>query len=251
MYDIMLQLTEDVEALVDVDEEQLSSTDKQQIRRILKNRWDGSLACAMHVAGRILNPANQEEDIFGRDVECTRVFKAFLSKHAEFLTVREKERGEECDYLLALGNQLRSFLDLKGSFGMPEAISQREKVKAGTYSMVKWWQWNGTDVPQLSSLAVKVLSQPVSASPCERGWSKWESVHTARRNRLGSAKCSDLVYVTHLWNVVSGWHMRHEVMPSVVRGNEVEPPIPAGYNIADDMEEEEEGEDQVLAGEYD
>ncbi|CAI5530798.1 unnamed protein product [Closterium sp. Naga37s-1] len=215
MYDIMLQLTEDVEALVDADEEQLSSTDKQQIRRILKNR----------------------------------VFKAFLSKHAEFLTVREKEGGDECDYLLALGDQLRSFLDLKGSFGMPEAISQSEKVKAGTYSMVKWWQWNGTDALQLSSLAVKVLSQPVSASPCERGWSKWESVHTARRNHLESAKCSDLVYVTHNWNVVRGWHTRHEVMPSVVRGNEVEPPIPAGYNIADDMEEEE-GEDEVLADEY-
>ncbi|CAI5498656.1 unnamed protein product [Closterium sp. Naga37s-1] len=201
MYDIMLQLTEDVEALVDADEEQLSSTDKQQIRRILKNRWDGSLACAMHVAGRILNPASQEEDIFGGDAECTRVFKAFLSKHMEFLTVREKEGGDECDYFLALGDQLRYFLDLKGSFGMPEAISQREKVKAGTYSMVKWWQWNGTDAPQLSSLAVKVLSQPVSASP-------------------------------------------------FVRGNEVEPPIPAGYNIAGDMEEEEEGEDEVLADEY-
>ncbi|CAI5492413.1 unnamed protein product [Closterium sp. Naga37s-1] len=201
MYDIMLQHTEDVEALVDADEEQLSSTDKQQIRRILKNRWDGSLACAMHVAGRILIPDNQEEDIFDGDAECTRVFKAFLSKHAEFLTVREKEGGDECDYLLALGDQLRSFLDLKGSFGMPEAISQREKVKVGTYSMVKWWQWNGTDAPQLSSLAVKVLSQPVSASP-------------------------------------------------FVHGNEVEPPIPAGYNIADDMEEEEEGEDEVLVDEY-
>ncbi|CAI7742512.1 unnamed protein product [Closterium sp. NIES-53] len=203
----------------------------------------------MHVAGRILNPANQEEDIFGGDAECTRVFKAFLSKQAEFLTVREKEGGDECDYLLALGDQLRSFLDLKGSFGMPVAISQREKVKAGTYIMVKWWQWNGTDAPQLSSLAVKVLSQPVSASPYERGWAKWESVHTARRNRLGSAKCSDLVYVTHNWNVVRGWHTRHDVMPSVVRGNEVEPPIPAGFKVADDMEEEE-GEDEVLADEY-
>ncbi|CAI7867294.1 unnamed protein product [Closterium sp. NIES-54] len=104
MYDIMLQLTKDVEALVDADEEQLSSTDKQQIRRILKNRWDTSLACAMHVAGRILNPANQEGDIFGGDAECTRVFKAFLSKHAEFLIVREKEGVHECDYLLALGD---------------------------------------------------------------------------------------------------------------------------------------------------
>ncbi|CAI5488641.1 unnamed protein product [Closterium sp. Naga37s-1] len=249
MYDVMLQLTEDVEAIVEADEEQLSSTNKQQIRKILKDRWDGSLACAMHVAGRILNPANQEEDIFGGDAECTRVFKAFLTKHAEFLSNRGKEGDDECDYLLALGDQLRSFLDLKGSFGMPEAIAQREKVKAGTYSMVKWWQWNGTDAPQLATLAVRILSQPVSASPCERGWAKWESVHTARRNRLGSAKCSDLVYVTHNWNVVRGWHTRHDVMPGVVRGNEVEPPIPAGYKIAEEMEEEE-GEDEVLADEY-
>ncbi|CAI6009756.1 unnamed protein product [Closterium sp. NIES-65] len=249
LYDVMLQLTEDVEAIVEADEEHLSSTDKQAIRKILKDRWDGSLACAMHVAGRILNPANQEEDIFGGDVECTRVFKAFLTKHAEFLTNRGEEGDDECDYLLALGDQLRSNLDLKGSFGMPEAIAQREKVKAGTYSMVKWWQWNGTDAPQLASLAIKILSQPVSASPCERGWAKWESVHTARRNRLGSAKCADLVYVTHNWNVVRGWHTRHDVMPRVVRMNEVEPPIPVGYKIAEEMEEEE-GEDDVLADEY-
>ncbi|CAI5495931.1 unnamed protein product [Closterium sp. Naga37s-1] len=240
MYGIMLQLTEDVEAIVDADEEHLSNTDKQQIRRILKNMWDGSLACAMHVAGRILNPANQEEDIFGGDAECTRVFKAFISSHAEFLNSRGGNEGDdECDYLLTLGNQLRSFLDLKGSFGAPDAIAQWEKVKAGTYSMVNWWQWNGTDAPQLSALAVQTLSQPVSASPCERGWSSWESVHTARRNRLGSAKCADVVYVTHNWNVVRGWHTRDDVMRSVVRGNEVEPPIPAGYNISDEMEEEE------------
>ncbi|CAI5526058.1 unnamed protein product, partial [Closterium sp. Naga37s-1] len=165
IYDIMLQLTEDVRDLVDVDEEQLSNTDKQQIRRILKNRWDGSLACVMHAAGRILNPANQE-DIFGGNPECTRIFKAFISNHAEFLNSHGKEGDDECDYLLTLGDQLRSFLDVKGSFGMADAIAPREKVKAGTHSMVKWWQWNGTDAPQLAALAVRVLSLPVSASLC-------------------------------------------------------------------------------------
>ncbi|CAI5991399.1 unnamed protein product [Closterium sp. NIES-64] len=79
IYDVMLQLTEDVGDLLDADEEQLSNADKDQIRKILRDRWDGSLACAMHVAGRILNPANQEEDIFGTDLECTKVFKAFIS----------------------------------------------------------------------------------------------------------------------------------------------------------------------------
>ncbi|CAI5532316.1 unnamed protein product [Closterium sp. Naga37s-1] len=166
LYDVMLQLSEDVNNLLNEDEQQLSSTDKVQICRIIKNRWDNNLACAMHVAGRILNPANQEEDIFGSDAECTRDSKAFINQHVEFLIGHDgKGREEGLDYLLALGDGLRAFLDLKGSFGMPEALAQREKVKAGKYSMVKWWQWNGTDAPHLMSLAVRVLSQPVSASP--------------------------------------------------------------------------------------
>ncbi|CAI6011562.1 unnamed protein product [Closterium sp. NIES-65] len=166
IYDVMLQLTEDVEALVDADEEQLCISDKKQICRILKDRWDESLACAMHVAGRILNPANQEEDIFGGDAECTRVFKAFLHQHAEFLVGHDgKGRDAACDYLAELGHGLRDFLDMKGSFGMAEAVAQREMVKVGKYSMVKWWQWNGTDAPRLASLAIRILSQPVSASP--------------------------------------------------------------------------------------
>ncbi|CAI7861400.1 unnamed protein product [Closterium sp. NIES-53] len=85
MYDTMLQLTEDVGTVVEEDEEQFSYSDKVHIRRLLKNRWDGSLACPMHVAGRILNPANQDEDIFGSDAECTKVFKAFITQHAEHL----------------------------------------------------------------------------------------------------------------------------------------------------------------------
>ncbi|CAI6002399.1 unnamed protein product [Closterium sp. NIES-64] len=96
LYDLMLQLTEDVGGLLDADEEQLSDGDKDKIRRILRDRWDGSLACAMHVAGRILNPANQEEDIFGTDPECTKVFKAFLSQQAEFLASRG-DGGDDAD----------------------------------------------------------------------------------------------------------------------------------------------------------
>ncbi|CAI7744414.1 unnamed protein product, partial [Closterium sp. NIES-54] len=149
----MLQLTEDVGGLLDADEEQLSNGDKDKIRRILRDRWDGSLACAMHVAGRILNPANQEEDIFGTDLECTKVFKAFISQQAEFLASRRDGGDDACDILLELGDGLRAFLDMKGSFGMPETVAQRKLVKEGKYSMVKWWQWNGTDAPRVAGLA--------------------------------------------------------------------------------------------------
>ncbi|CAI5948514.1 unnamed protein product [Closterium sp. NIES-65] len=158
-------LTEDVGGLLDADEEQLSDGDKDKIRRILRDGWDGSLACATHVAGGILNPANQEEDIFGIDPECTKVFKAFISQQAEFLASRGDGGDDACDILLELGDGLRAFLDMKGSFGMPEAVAQRKLVKEGKYSMVKWWQWNGTDAPRVAELAVRVLSQAVSASP--------------------------------------------------------------------------------------
>ncbi|CAI5965477.1 unnamed protein product [Closterium sp. NIES-65] len=138
LYDLMLQLTEDVGGLLDADEEHLSNGDKDKIRHILRDRWDGSLACAMHVAGRILNPAYQEEDIFGTDLECTKVFKVFISQQAEFLASRGDGGDDACNILLKLGDGLRAFLDMKGSFGMPEAVAQRKLVKEGKYSMVKW-----------------------------------------------------------------------------------------------------------------
>ncbi|CAI7880889.1 unnamed protein product [Closterium sp. NIES-54] len=127
---------------------------------------------------------------------------------------------------------------------MGDAIAQRSLVKEGKYDMVKWWQWHGIDAPKLAALAIRTLSQAVSASPCERGWSTWDGVHTARRNRLGSTKCRDLVFVAHNWNVVRNWHSRADVMPGVVLGNMPEPPMPEGYNVVEgDEEEEEEGDD--------
>ncbi|CAI5944837.1 unnamed protein product [Closterium sp. NIES-64] len=79
LYNVMPQLTEDVNNILDEDEQQLSSADKEKIRSIIKDRWDNNLACAMHVAGRILNPTDQEEDIFGSDAECIRIFKALIN----------------------------------------------------------------------------------------------------------------------------------------------------------------------------
>ncbi|CAI7930313.1 unnamed protein product [Closterium sp. NIES-54] len=131
MYDIMLQLTEDVGTVVEEDEEQLSYSDKVHICRLLKKRWDGSLACPIHVAGRILNPANQDEDIFGSDAECTKLFKAFITQHAEHVSNHGKEGddgNESGEVLMELQDGVRAFLDLKGSFGMVDAIALRNLV---------------------------------------------------------------------------------------------------------------------------
>ncbi|CAI5948091.1 unnamed protein product [Closterium sp. NIES-64] len=137
LYDLMLQLTEDVGGLLDADEEQLSDGEKlsggekDKIRRILRDRWDGSLECAMHVASRILNPANQEEDIFGTDPECTKVFKAFINQQAEFLASREDGGDDACDILLELGDGLRAFLDMKAEPPIPAGYNGLEDETKG------------------------------------------------------------------------------------------------------------------------
>ncbi|CAI5947881.1 unnamed protein product [Closterium sp. NIES-64] len=97
MYDLMLQLTEDINAKLEEEEEAgllLSSSERTEVTNIVQKRWDHSMACAMHVVGRILNPVNQEEGIFRTDLECTRVFKAFVARHYAGRTVTRKE-GEE------------------------------------------------------------------------------------------------------------------------------------------------------------
>ncbi|CAI5990537.1 unnamed protein product [Closterium sp. NIES-64] len=79
LYDLMLQLTEDIrDFLGEHAEGVLTSGEVGDIREIVQDRWDNGLACDMHVVGRILNPTNQEEGIFGHDLECTKVFKKFV-----------------------------------------------------------------------------------------------------------------------------------------------------------------------------
>ncbi|CAI5475124.1 unnamed protein product [Closterium sp. Yama58-4] len=249
IYDLMLQLTEDINAKLEEEEAGLvlSSTERTEVTNIVQKRWDHSMACAMHVVGRILNPVNQEEGIFRTDLECTRVFKAFVARHYAGQTVTRKE-GDELRASHVIQDGLTAFNTLQGSFGLPDAITDRELVKAGKKTAVDWWTWHGTDHPELTTLACRVLSQPMSASACERNWATWESIHTAKRNRLGSEKCRDLVYVAHNWNIVRNWHKGPDGL-TVLPGNIPEAPLPEGYKEVLE-EDEEEGEEDELEDEY-
>ncbi|CAI7833803.1 unnamed protein product [Closterium sp. NIES-53] len=245
LYDSMLQLTEDVDDILDKHSAgYLTRAEVKDIRLIVKDRWDKSLACPLHVVGRILNPANQEEGIFRNDVECTRVLKAYIAKHYDSLTITDSD-GEERRASLVLQEELKAYLTLQGSFGLPTAIEDRAAMKAGKMTAVQWWNWHGTDAPHLAMCAIRNHSQPVSASPYERNWSMWDGVHAARRNRLGSEKCRDLVYIAHNWQVVHNWYKVPEGQ-GVVNDNIPEAPLPEGYN----MEEDGEEEDMVLEDEY-
>ncbi|CAI6008264.1 unnamed protein product, partial [Closterium sp. NIES-65] len=161
----LCELTEDIRDFLDEHAEGVLTSDEVgYIREIVQDRWDNGLACNLHVIGRILYPTNQEEGIFRTDLECTRVFKQYVSKHHGDKTVTRKD-GVERRASLVIQEGLNAFLNLQGSFGMPDAIADRQAVKEGKMTAVDWWTWHGTEHPELTTMACRAITQPVSASP--------------------------------------------------------------------------------------
>ena len=60
-----------------------------------------------------------------------------------------------------------------------------------------WWQSYGASVPDLQKFATLVLSQPSSASICERINGEFGFVKDPRRNRLRHEKAAKLVGLFH------------------------------------------------------
>ena len=60
---------------------------------------------------------------------------------------------------------------------------------------IKWWETFGASTPNLTKLAIRILSQGTSASSCERNWSTFSLIHTKRRNRLSSNHVQKLVFL--------------------------------------------------------
>lgn len=82
------------------------------------------------------------------------------------------------------------FVQKEGLLGSPNAIANASKLPAW-----KWWLTYGTSVPELQSVALKVLAQCSSACSCERNWSTYGFIHSKSRNRLKPARAKDLVFV--------------------------------------------------------
>ncbi|CAI5950835.1 unnamed protein product [Closterium sp. NIES-65] len=254
IYDIMLQLTEDMAKLLDGDMCKLKEEEKVEVQEHLRRRWDESLACPLHAVGLILNPANQLEEIFLRDVECTKVMREWLAGSKVFVdNIWKGKKGPH----KSLQEGMLAYINATGSFGSEEARLGREELQDGKGDVLAWWQYHGWEYADLAGLARRALSQPVSAAPCERNWSVWDGVHTTRRNRLGSEKVRDLVYVAHNWTVVHNHHKGAAVAgPSgvgrkggIVEGNIPTPPLPEVYKLEEDGEVEED-EDAICVDEH-
>lgn len=87
--------------------------------------------------------------------------------------------------------QIRAFICYEGKFDGKLARGAVGKMAAD------WWVLFGGDTPELQKYAIRIVSQCVSSSGCERNWSTFALVHTKVRNCLGYEKLRKLVYVRH------------------------------------------------------
>jgi len=60
-----------------------------------------------------------------------------------------------------------------------------------------WWSLYGGDTKELQKYALRIVSQCISTSGCERNWSRFSLVQTKLRNKLCYIKLHTLVYVNH------------------------------------------------------
>ncbi|XP_057758220.1 uncharacterized protein LOC130978156 [Arachis stenosperma] len=88
--------------------------------------------------------------------------------------------------------EIHLYRDRKESFDRPEAVPAAKKLQPD-----EWWRLFGSSAPCLQKMAVRILSQASVFSGCERNWSLFDQIHTARRNRLEHDRLSDIVYVTY------------------------------------------------------
>ena len=86
--------------------------------------------------------------------------------------------------------QLSHYMSKSGTFAREETQHNAQRMAA-----CEWWNNYGIEVPELRKVAMYVLAQPCGAGSSERGHKEMNFVKSKVRNRLGSQKTSDMVYV--------------------------------------------------------
>ncbi|XP_059076405.1 uncharacterized protein LOC131078326 [Cryptomeria japonica] len=150
----------------------------------LHGRWN-KLNTPLHCAAYALNPKWYDIEVTKKRAphQDREVMKGFWAAVKKIYG-----RGEEAS---VMRTQWNKFSRGQGDFASVEAIYDM-KVKKDP---IEWWWNHGSEAPELQSFAIRLLSQVASSSSCERNWSTYGFIHSLKRNRLGSKKAENLVYI--------------------------------------------------------
>ena len=85
-------------------------------------------------------------------------------------------------------SQFRFYRERRGLFNSDVALG----FDVNKDDPIAWWSNFGCEVPELQALAIKVLSQCITSSPCETNWSLFDLIVNKKPNRLTAEKCSEI-----------------------------------------------------------
>ncbi|KAL1524324.1 hypothetical protein AB1Y20_019224 [Prymnesium parvum] len=114
--------------------------------------------------------------------------------------------------------QMALFRGCKGIFARQSVMESATMMPA-----YLWWDRNGGSVPELQMIARLVLSQPASASLCERINSEFGFVKDRKRNRLGHDRADKLVGLFHNLRIVKNMNKINYAEPAVAWATDTDP----------------------------
>ncbi|XP_071715220.1 uncharacterized protein [Rutidosis leptorrhynchoides] len=203
----------------------------KEIWEIIDNKWDFQMHRDLHAAAYYLNPQYRWSPNVSEHAEIKRGLYGVLDRLVK-----------DTNIYMKIEDQLIEYKEKQGLFGYKGSL-----LSYKTRPPVQWWDQYGDDTPELEAFALKVIGLTCSASACERNWSTFNQVHTKRRNRLGTKKMNDLVYIMY------NRKLKQKFMK---KKNEEEDPLFIENVMSDDEwligessethAEEDEGEDNIV-----
>lgn len=168
MWNVFQQVQSAVEGAGEVGE----LVDRESLEGFWLSRWNG-MHSPLQGTGYALEPEHRD-DKWNRNEEVMRDYRLIAAKllGAE-LVVKAVEQ----------------LLKYKKAVLSPDALQAMKEMFG-----YEWWEAWGSPWPLPQILAMKVLSLCSSATSCERVWSTYGFIGSARRGKLTSQRLNDLVY---------------------------------------------------------
>ncbi|XP_038690022.1 uncharacterized protein LOC119988871 isoform X2 [Tripterygium wilfordii] len=147
--------------------------------KIIDDIWQEEFQSPLHAAACYLNPSVFYDPSFSFNKV---IHKGLL----DCIETLEPDLSAQ----VTITSHIKFYEEAAGDFGRPVALRGRESLAPAT-----WWSLYASDYPHLQRLAVRVLSQTCSITPCKRNWSTFERIYSKTRNRLEHQRLNDLIFV--------------------------------------------------------
>lgn len=165
-----------IESLARIEKD---SNKYETLHKLCQDRWN-AYHSPLHAAAFVLDPefqgCHQESDREVSDGWDEILYRLVPESSAARRVIKD---------------QLLLYRTRQGKFGTLDAQNDRKSIGGAL-----WWEDYGSQTPELQQLAIRILSQAVSSSCLEQLWSTFNHISSRKRNRLGTMKVNDLVFVS-------------------------------------------------------